>query len=102
MYMERVWNTASRRALAQVADQNRRAGARAELAKAVAVVCLIVLLTLIVLGGLLILFHRVTAELPLTLILQCPDVKGCSATGLNENQPLSLDDPHTEAPQMTR
>jgi hypothetical protein len=98
MDLERVWSTVARRPLFRVGTGKRATRGRHVFDEAVAVVCLVILVAVTVLGGLLALFHWVAADLPLSLLLRCPEVDGCLSTGRDENQPEQLDD----RPEMTR
>jgi hypothetical protein len=65
-------------------------------------VCLVVLVGLVVLGGVLILLSWVTATLPPSMLTSCPEFDRCVAPAPDGNEPLWGDDPRTDGLRMTR
>jgi hypothetical protein len=99
---DRAWNslTRGRRRVAlgsAVAGRHRTAFDDGILA-----VCLFVVAGLVVLGGVLMLFYWVTATLPSSRLMSCPEVDSCVAPAPDRNQALWVDDSLTDGPKMTR
>jgi hypothetical protein len=80
-------------------DAGRR---RVALDDGILVVCLVVLVGLVVLGGVLILLSWTTATLPPSMLTSCPEFDGCVAAAPDGNESLWVDDPLTDGPRMTR
>jgi hypothetical protein len=75
---------------------------RVALEDGILVVCLVVLVGLVVLGGVLILLSWVTATLPPSMLTSCPEFDGCVGEAPDGNESLWVDDPLTDGPRMTR
>jgi hypothetical protein len=75
---------------------------RVALEDGILVVCLVVLVGLVVLGGVLILLAWVTATLPPSMLTSCPEFDGCGGKAPDGNESLWVDDPLTDGPRMTR
>lgn len=75
---------------------------RVALDDGILVVCLVVLVGLVVLGGVLILLSSVTATLPPSMLTSCPELDRCVARAPDGNEALWGDDPLTDGPRMTR
>jgi hypothetical protein len=75
---------------------------RVALEDGILVVCLVVLVALVVLGGVLILLAWVTATLPPSMLTSCPEFDGCVGEAPDGNESLWVDDPLTNGPRMTR
>ena len=65
------------------------------------VVCLVVLVGLVVLGGVLILLSWVTATLPASMLMSCFEFDRCVAPAPDGNEPLWGNDPLTDGLRMT-
>jgi hypothetical protein len=102
MQRDEVWKSLTRRR-GRVSLGSDGAGRRqVALEDGILVVCLVVLVGLVVLGGVLILLASVTATLPPSTLTSCPEFDRCVAPAPDGNEPLWVDDPLTDGPRMTR
>jgi hypothetical protein len=100
MDMERVWSTVARGPLFWLRSEKRGTGARRVVDEVVAGLCLLVLLAVMVLGGLLALFHWVAATLPVSAHVPCLGVDGCVPPAADESQAVGGVDPRLDGPRM--
>lgn len=101
MQIERVWNTVTRRAMPEVRGSDGMGHRRRAFDDGALIVCFLLLVGVVVLGGLLSLFYWVAATLPVGLVIACPEFDGCQAPGSAENQAVWVDDARIDGPAIT-
>lgn len=101
MPRERVGNLVARRSLRVVLGSDDAGSRRTTFDEGVLAVCFLVLVGVVVVGGLLMLFEQVSATLPSSLLMTCPEFDGCSAPTPGEQQDVWVDDPRIDGPKMT-
>jgi hypothetical protein len=103
MKRDRVWNSLTRRRGRVVFGSAGGAGRRrTAIDDGKLAVCLFVVAGLVVLGGVLMLFYWVTATLPPSRLMSCPEVDSCVSPAPDRNQALWVGDSLTDGPKMTR
>jgi len=68
----------------------------------VVVVCFLALIGIVVLGGVVMLLFSVTATLPVSPRIACPEFDGCVVPEPDENPAVLVDDHWTDGPMLTR
>lgn len=101
MQRERVGNLVTRRSVRVILGSDDAGSRRATFDEGILAVCFLVLVAVVVLGGLLMLFQQVSATLPSSLLMTCPEFDGCSAPTPGEQQEAWVDDPRFGGPKMT-
>ena len=101
MQTDRVWNAVTRRSVRVVRGSDGAGSRRPALGEGVLAVCVLALVGVAVLGCLLILFSWVTATLPTSQIIACPEFDGCVVPTPDQNQAVGVDDPRIDEPKMT-
>lgn len=66
------------------------------------VVCFLVLIGIVVLGGALMLLSWITATVPVSPRVACSEVDGCAATASEKKAPVLADDDWVHGPALTR
>jgi len=102
MQTERVWNTVTRRAVRVVPGSGGAGSHRRAFGEGVLAVCCLALVGAALLGGLLILFSWVTATLPMSQMIACPEFDGCVAPTPEQDQAVEVGDPRIDELKMTR
>jgi len=101
MQTDRMRNAVTRRSVRVVCGSDGAGSRRPALGEGVLAVCVLALVGVAVLGGLLILLSWVTATLPMSQILACPEFDGCVVPTPDQNQAVGVDDPRIDGPKMT-
>jgi hypothetical protein len=101
MQRDRAGDSAARRVLV-VPRPDGPGKRRPSFDDVVVVVCFFALIGIVVLGGALMLLSWVTATLPVSWRVACPEFDGCVVPGPDENHDLSVDDYRTNGPMLTR
>ncbi len=91
MPRERVGNLVARRSLRVVLGSDDAGSRRTTFDEGVLAVCFLVLVGVV----------EVSATLPSSLLMTCPEFDGCSAPTPGEQQDVWVDDPRIDGPKMT-
>jgi hypothetical protein len=98
---DRVWNSATRRVrVAPRPDGLRKR--RTSFDDVIVVVCFLVLIGIVVIGGAVMLLSWVTATLPVSPRFACPEFDSCVVPGPDENPAVLVDDHRSDGPMLTR
>jgi hypothetical protein len=68
----------------------------------VVVVCFLALIGIVIIGGVLMLLFSITATLPVSPRISCPELDGCVVPEPDESPVVSVDDYWTDGPMLTR
>jgi hypothetical protein len=101
MQRDRVWDSATRRVRAVPSPDGSRGKRRTSFDEVFVVVCFLALIAVVVLGGAVMLLSWVTATLPVSSRIACPELNGC-VWGSDENEAVLVDDHPTDGPMLTR
>lgn len=101
MQRDEVWKSLTHRRGRVSLGSDGAGRRRVALDDGILVVCLVVLVGLVVLGGVLILLSWVTATLPSSMLMSCPEFDQCVAPLPDGNEPLWGNDPLTDGLRMT-
>jgi hypothetical protein len=99
---DRVWNFLTRRRDGVALGSDGRGRRRVAFDGSMLFVCSVVFVGLVVLGSVLMLLFWAAATLPPSTLRSCPEFDLCGAPTRDGNESLSVDDPLTGVPGMTR
>ena len=102
MHRERVWNSATDRAVGLDRGAHRASPRRTTFDDGIVVVCFLALVGVVVLGGLLMLLSWVTTTLPVNTRIECPHLPACEASAPDGKQSVLGDDARADEPKLTR
>jgi len=101
MQTDQVWNAVTRRAVRVVPGSDGAGSRRRAFGEGVLAVCCLALVGVALLGGLLILFAWVTATLPMSQMIACPEFEGCVVPPPEQDQAVGVGDPRIDELKMT-
>jgi hypothetical protein len=99
---DQVWNFLSRRRDGVALGSEGGGRHRVAFDDGMLFVCLVVFGGLVVLASVLMVLFWATATLPPSMLRPCPEFDLCRAPARDGNESLSVDDPLTGEPRMTR
>ena len=101
MQRDRVWTSATRRG--RVAPRPDGPGKRrVSFDDVVIVLCFLALIGIVVVGGVVMLLSWVSATLPVSSRIACPEFDGCVVPSRDENSAVLADDRRNDRPMLTR
>ena len=101
MERDRAWDSATR--AAREVPRPDGAGKRRTTFDGIAVVvCFLVLIGIVVLGGALMLLAWITATVPLSPRIACSEVDHCATTASDKNEAVLVDDDWVYGPTLAR
>ena len=101
MQTDQVWNAVPRRAVRVVPGSDGAGSRRPAFGEGVLAVCCLAIVGVALLGGLLILFAWVTATLPMSQMIACPEFEGCVVPPPEQDQAVGVGDPRIDELKMT-
>jgi hypothetical protein len=101
MQRDRVLDLATR-GIRDVPTRDGAEKSRTVFGDVVVVVCFVALIGVAVLGGAMMLLSWITATLPASPRIACPELAGCVVTGSDESEAVLGDDHRTDGPKLTR
>lgn len=101
MQRDRAWDSATRGAREVVRPEHARKG-RTSLDDIAVIVCFLVLIGIVVLGGALMLLSWITATVPVSPRISCAEVDRCAAAASEKNEAVVVDDDWVYGPKLTR
>jgi hypothetical protein len=98
--MQRVWDSATRGARS-VSRPDRASKGRTSFDEIAVVVCFVALIAVVVLGGALMLLSWITATVPASPPIVCPELDGCTVPASDANEAVVVDDDRVYGPALT-